>query len=123
MSSRRLSESPSRLRSGRERLVPAPIPPGAHRGRLRRGVLGTVGLLGAAALLAACGDPWTAPESTIRSPTTTTPALTPVPGGGGSLTITDPQAFQVESPGRAVPAQNNTANSGQGPHQANHNYY
>lgn len=123
MSSHRLTERPARPRLGSNRLGSVPTPPAAPRARLRPILLGAVGLLGAATLLAACGDPWTAPESTVREPTTTTPALTPVPGGGGSLSITNPLAYQTESPGRAIPAQNNSGSSRKGSHRANHNYY
>jgi hypothetical protein len=123
MSSHRLSETAVRSRLGSSRLDSAQNPPAARRVRLRRILLGAIGLLGAATLLAACGDPWTAPESTVREPTTTTPALTPVPGGGGSLTVTNPLAFQTQSPGRAIPAQNNSRINRPVSHRANHNYY
>ena len=122
MSVHRPSEHPARPRLG-QRLGSAPTSPDRHPGRARRSVLTALAVVGAATLLAACGNPWTAPESTVREPTTTTPALTPVPGGGGSLTVTNPLAYQTQSPGRAVPAQNTSGNSGQGSHQVNHNYY
>ena len=88
------------------------------------GRVAMVGLVvAAAALLGACSSGrWNAPSSTVDLPVTTTPALTPVPGGGGSYTVTNPLAYQAQSPGRQVPSVNGVR-EGRASHQANHNYY
>lgn len=122
MSSHRLPVRAARPQLGDERTAPVSSA-STLPARARKGALGVLVVAGAATMLAACGAPWTAPASTIREPTTTTPALTPVPGGGGSLTVVNPLAYQTQSPGRAVPSRNNSANSGQVSGQANHNDY
>lgn len=94
MSSRRPPEPPTSGRTGTAR---------RSRGLARRA--GAAGLLLAgAALLGACSSPWTAPASTVVTPGKTTYVPAPVPKGGGTLTITNPLAYQTQSPGRAVPS-------------------
>ncbi len=102
MPSRRPSEPPARPTSGQSR--PAR--------RLLRRVGVVAGLLAGATMLGACNLPWTAPESTVPTPTTSTPALAPVPGGGGSLVVVNPLAYQVQSPGRDIPGVSHSRSSG-----------
>ena len=122
MSSFRQSEDRARPALG-ARQGPGRAPSRPRLPHLRKGVLATVGALAAASLLSACNVPWTAPESTVKLPTPTTPALTPVPGGPGTQTVVNPQAFHTQSPGRAIPARNVSGNSGPPSTQVNHNYY
>ena len=122
MSSFRPSEDRERPALG-ARQGPGRSPSHPQLLRVRKGALAALAAVAAAALLSACNVPWTAPESTVKLPTPTTPALTPVPGGPGTQTVVNPQAFHTQSPGRAIPARNVSGNSGPPSTGATHNYY